>query len=175
MMNKEPTIAAIATPPGTGAIAVIRISGINAFRICDKVFTPVLPGPSLSTRPPNTIHYGSIIDRGTVIDNVLLSIFKEPRSYTGEDLIEISCHGSLYIQQQILQLLIRHGAAAAKPGEFTQRAFLNGKMDLSQAEAVADLIAAQSAAFHKVAMQQMREAFLLKLAYFASDFCTSFR
>jgi tRNA modification GTPase len=162
-MSQEPTIVAIATPPGAGAIAVIRISGSNAFEICDKIFQSALPGNSLSSRLANTIHYGSLVDNGTVIDNVLLSIFKAPRSYTGEDLVEISCHGSVYIQQQIVQLLIRHGASAAKPGEFTRRAFLNGKMDLSQAEAVADLIAAESAAFHKVAMQQMRGGFSSKI------------
>jgi tRNA modification GTPase len=158
-MYKGPTIAAIATPPGQGAIAVIRVSGENAIPVCEKIFHPAISGPRLSEQPPNTIHYGKIVENGTTLDNVLVSIFRAPRSYTGEDTIEISCHGSIFIQQQILQLLIRNGVAAARPGEFTQRAFLNGKMDLSQAEAVADLIASESAAFHKVAMNQMRGGF----------------
>jgi tRNA modification GTPase len=158
-MHREPTIAAIATPPGQGAIAVIRISGEDAIHVSEKIFRPAIAGPALSEQLPNTIHYGRIHDNDIVLDNVLLSIFRAPRSYTGEDVIEISCHGSVFIQQQILQLLIRNGVAAARPGEFTQRAFLNGKMDLSQAEAVADLIASESAAFHKVAMNQMRGGF----------------
>jgi tRNA modification GTPase len=158
-MKQGPVIAAIATPPGTGAIAVIRVSGENSLEICEKIFQSAIPGIKLSSQPANTVHYGKIHDQGSVLDNVLLSIFRSPRSYTGEDVIEISCHGSGFIQQQIIQLLIRNGASAARPGEFTQRAFLNGKMDLSQAEAVADLIASESAAFHKVAMNQMRGGF----------------
>ncbi|MGF1584429.1 MAG: tRNA uridine-5-carboxymethylaminomethyl(34) synthesis GTPase MnmE [Bacteroidales bacterium] len=158
-MYKGPTIAAIATPPGQGAIAVIRVSGENAIQVCEKIFQPAIAGPRLSKHPPNTIHYGKILENGATLDNVLVSIFRAPRSYTGEDIIEISCHGSVFIQQQIIQLLVRNGVAAARPGEFTQRAFLNGKMDLSQAEAVADLIASESAAFHKVAMNQMRGGF----------------
>ena len=158
-MEQRSTIAAIASPPGQGAIAVIRVSGENTFSICEKIFLPSEKGLKLSEQPGNTIHYGIIQYEGTIIDEVLLGIFKAPRSYTGDDVIEISCHGSIYIQQKILQLLLSHGAVLARPGEFTQRAFLNGKMDLSQAEAVADLIASESAAFHKVAMQQMRGGF----------------
>lgn len=155
-MKNDPTIAAIATPRGQGAIAVIRISGEDAVAICDKIFRSAAVKDGISLFPANTIHYGKIHENGTIIDEVILSIFKAPRSYTGEDVIEISCHGSAYIQQKILQLLLNHGAIHAKPGEFTKRAFLNGKMDLSQAEAVADLIASESSAFHKVAVQQMR-------------------
>ncbi len=158
-MNERSTIAAIATPRGQGAIAVIRLSGENAFPICDKIFRLAGSDKTLSELPEKTLHYGTIHENGKNIDQVLLSVFRLPRSYTGEDVIEISCHGSVYIQQKILQLLISHGAALAKPGEFTQRAFLSGKMDLSQAEAVADLISSESAAFHKVAMQQMRGGF----------------
>jgi tRNA modification GTPase len=158
-MEQEQTIAAIATPPGQGAIAIIRLSGADAFSICAPLFRPARRGLELSSQPAGTVHYGKIHDKGEVIDEVMVSIFRSPRSYTGEDLIEISCHGSVYIQQQILQLLLDKGARPAKPGEFTRRAFLNGKMDLSQAEAVADLIASESAAFHRVAMQQMRGGF----------------
>ncbi len=155
-MEHISTIAAIASPPGQGAIAVIRVSGENTFSICEKISLPSKKGLRLSEQPANTIHYGKIHENGTIIDEVILSLFKAPRSYTGEDVIEIYCHGSAYIQQKILQLLLNHGAIHAKPGEFTKRAFLNGKMDLSQAEAVADLIASESAAFHRVAVQQMR-------------------
>ncbi len=158
-MDTGNTIAAIATPNGQGAIAVIRVSGENAFSICEKIFHPAEKRLILSEQSGYTIHYGRIHDNGNIIDEVLMSIFKSPRSYTGDDVVEISCHGSVYIQQKILQLLLDHGAYPAKPGEFTQRAFLNGKMDLSQAEAVADLIASESAAFHKVVMQQMRGGF----------------
>jgi tRNA modification GTPase len=158
-MIQRSTIAAIATPPGRGAIAVIRISGEKAFPICGKIFRPAEKELKLSGQPANSIHYGRIHDNGEIIDETLLSLFRAPRSYTGEDIIEIHCHGSVYIQQRILQLIIDHGAEPAKPGEFTQRAFLNGKMDLSQAEAVADLIESESAAFHKIAMHQMRGGF----------------
>ena len=158
-MFQRSTIAAIATPPGRGAIAVIRISGEDVFPICEKIFRPAEKGMKLSGQAANSIHYGRIHDNGEIIDESLLAIFRSPRSYTGEDIIEISCHGSVYIQQKILQLILDHGAEPAKPGEFTQRAFLNGKMDLSQAEAVADLIESESAAFHKVALHQMRGGF----------------
>ena len=158
-MKINTTIAAIATPPGTGAIAVVRLSGEDAISICEKIFLSADKGLRMTDMAANSIHLGKIHDNGDIIDEVLLTIFRSPRSYTGEDVIEISCHGSVYIQQKILQLLLDHGAEPAKPGEFTQRAFLNGKMDLSQAEAVADLIASGSAAFHKVAMQQMRGGF----------------
>ncbi len=162
-MDQRSTIAAIASPPGQGAIAIIRISGENSFSICEKIFFPTEKQIRISEQPGYTIHYGTIKHRGKIIDKVLLSIFKAPRSYTGEDLIEISCHGSVYIQQKILQILISHGAALAGPGEFTQRAFLNGKMDLSQAEAVSDLITSESEAFQKVAMNQMRGGFSSEL------------
>ncbi len=158
-MDQGSAIAAIATPPGRGAIALLRLSGINCLAICDKIFLPADNGLPVSERPASTIHYGKIVDKGQMIDEVLISIFRAPRSYTGEDLVEISCHGSVYIQQKILELLLNHGAGLAKPGEFTQRAYLNGKMDLSQAEAVADLIESESEEFHKVVIQQMRGEF----------------
>jgi len=138
---------------------VIRISGPDTFRIVDHIFRPVTEGKKLQDQSPNTIHFGTIHDQEKIVDEVLVSLFKAPHSYTGEDAIEISCHGSPFIQQKILELLVSMGAAPAKPGEFTQRAFLNGKMDLSQAEAVADLIAAESEGAHRVAMQQLRGGF----------------
>ena len=144
-MNDQTVICAIATAPGMGAIAVIRLSGKGCIEICDRIF--VSPSSKkLTDARPNTIHFGKIVDKEELIDEVLISVFRAPHSFTGEDSIEISCHGSVYIQQRILQLLISSGARLAAPGEFTQRAFLNGKMDLSQAEAVADLIASSSAA-----------------------------
>ncbi|MFH0758724.1 MAG: tRNA uridine-5-carboxymethylaminomethyl(34) synthesis GTPase MnmE [Bacteroidota bacterium] len=161
-MNMETTICALATP-GTGAIAVIRISGPCSFEIVEKIFHPATRGKKLSEQKPNTIHFGTIRKGKKVVDEVLVSLFRAPRSYTGEDSIEISCHGSPYIQQKILELLVAHGARPARAGEFTQRAFLNGKMDLSQAEAVADLIAAESEGAHKIALQQLRGGFSHKL------------
>jgi tRNA modification GTPase len=158
-MTDEHTIAAIATPPGQGAIAVIRLSGKDALPVCSRVFRPAREAAELSSVPAGTVHYGVIHENDDVIDEVLVSVFRAPRSYTGEDLVEISCHGSVYIQQKILRLLLSHGAQPAEPGEFTRRAFLNGKMDLSQAEAVADLIASESSAFHRVAIRQMRGGF----------------
>jgi tRNA modification GTPase TrmE len=149
------TICAISTPPGSGGIAVIRVSGPDASGICDKLFVST----SISQQPANTVIYCSIFRDGEVLDNVLVSVFRAPHSYTGEDTVEISCHGSLYIQQHLMQLLIENGARQALPGEFTQRAFLNGKMDLSQAEAVADLIASTSAGMHRLAINQMRGGF----------------
>ena len=164
-MNDQSVICAIATAPGMGAIAVIRLSGKGCIEICDRVF--VSPsGKKLTDVRPNTIHFGKLYDGKELIDEVLISVFHAPHSFTGEDSIEISCHGSVYIQQRILQLLISSGARLAAPGEFTQRAFLNGKMDLSQAEAVADLIASSSAAAHSMALSQMRGGFsdeLMKL------------
>ncbi len=154
-MNDETTICAIATPPGAGAIAIVRVSGGQAVPVTDSIFYPS-SGKPLAKHLPNTIHHGIIKHENTIIDEVLVSLFKAPHSYTGEDTIEISCHGSLYIQQQIIQLLIQKGIRLAEPGEFTQRAFLNGKMDLSQAEGVADLIAAESGMAHKTAMMQMK-------------------
>ena len=157
-MSFDSTICALATP-GHGAIAVIRVSGPGAIEIVDRMFQPATKGKQLFLQVPNTIHFGTIIKDNEVVDEVLVSLFKAPHSYTGEDSIEISCHGSPYIQQKILELLLAHGAEPARPGEFTQRAFLNGKMDLSQAEAVADLIAAESEGAHRVALQQLRGGF----------------
>jgi len=160
-MILESTICAVATP-GNGALSIIRVSGPETFSIVEKVFF-ASSEKKLSKQLPNTIHFGHVKEQEDVIDEVLTSIFRAPHSYTGEDSIEISCHGSVYIQQKIMELLIENGAEPAKPGEFTQRAFLNGKMDLSQAEAVADLIASESKASHAVAMQQMRGGFSLKI------------
>jgi len=149
------TIVALSTPPGVSAIGVIRLSGNQAFEICEQVFQ----GNKLSEQPSHTLHHGWISDGGKTIDEVVVGVFRSPRSYTGEDVIEISCHGSPFIQQKIIDLLADKGARIAKPGEFTLRAFLNGKLDLSQAEAVADLIASNSEASLKAAMQQMRGGF----------------
>jgi tRNA modification GTPase len=157
-MITDTTICALATS-GHGAIAIIRVSGPDTYPILEKIFVPVTQGKVISVQPPNTIHLGTIQDGDTLIDEVLLSLFRAPHSYTGEDSIEISCHASPYVEQKILELLVQHGATPAKPGEFTQRAFLNGKMDLSQAEAVADLIAAESEGAHQVALQQLRGGF----------------
>lgn len=149
------TICAIATAPGIGAIAVIRLSGEEAITICNKVFF----GKDLTTVESHTAHFGTIRDEDKIVDEVLVTVFKGKKSFTGEDSVEISTHGSPYIQQQVLQLLLKSGAKAAGPGEFTLRAFLNGKMDLSQAEAVADVIAANSESSHELAMSQMRGGF----------------
>jgi len=157
MMNSD-IICAISTPQGNGAIAVIRLSGDESIALTDKVFQSV-SGKKLIDQQPNTLHFGLLKEGDKIIDEVVVSLFKAPRSYTGEDVVEISCHGSVYIQQQILQLLTRKGARLAQPGEFTLRAFVNGKMDLSQAEAVADLISSSSSTSHKVAIQQMRGGF----------------
>ena len=157
--HHDDTIAALATPPGIGAIAVIRISGNDAIMIADQLFEGKNKSSRLSGCKSHTIHFGNIKKSGAVLDEVLVSIFKSPHSFTGEDSVEISCHGSLFIQQQLLQLIISNGARLAQPGEFTLRAFLNGKFDLSQAEAVADLVASDSAASHNLAMQQMRGGF----------------
>ncbi|HRX69435.1 MAG TPA: tRNA uridine-5-carboxymethylaminomethyl(34) synthesis GTPase MnmE, partial [Tenuifilaceae bacterium] len=162
-MQTDSTIAAIATAPGMGAIAVIRLSGPESVEICEKVFVPERKGKLLSKQKAYTIHYGSIVENGNIIDKVLVSLFRAPHSYTGDDMVEISCHGSPVIQQQILEILVNNGAQLAKPGEFTLRAFLNGKMDLSQAEAVADLIASTSESGRRVAMQQMRGGFTNEL------------
>jgi tRNA modification GTPase len=152
------TIVALATPSGAGAVAVIRLSGPEAIALVDGCFKSI-HAKELKTQKTHTIHLGHIIDAQRVLDEVLVSVFKNPQSYTGEDVIEISCHGSSYIQQEIIQLLVRKGARIAKPGEFTLRAFLNAKLDLSQAEAVADLIASDNKAAHQIAMQQMRGGF----------------
>jgi len=157
-MSYIDNIVALATPAGTGAIAVIRVSGPDAITLVDKLFKSI-KGKALVQQKSHTIHLGSIIDGDKILDEALVSIFKGPHSYTGENVVEISCHGSPFIQQQIIQLLLRNGCRSASAGEFTLRAFLNGKMDLSQAEAVADLIASDSEAAHDIAMQQMRGGF----------------
>ncbi|PCE62664.1 tRNA uridine-5-carboxymethylaminomethyl(34) synthesis GTPase MnmE [Sediminicola luteus] len=157
-MLTQDTIVALATPSGAGAIAVIRISGPETLAIASQLFVSV-SGKLLHEQGTHTVHLGHIVDDGNPLDQVLATIFKNPNSYTGEDVVEFSCHGSAYIQQQIIQLCLRQGCRMAQAGEFTLRAFLNGKMDLSQAEAVADLIASDNAASHQVAMQQMRGGF----------------
>lgn len=162
-MIPQETIVALATPSGAGAIAIIRLSGKDAIMIAADVFQSV-SGKDITKQKTHTIHLGHIVDNGKVYDQVLLSIFKGPNSYTGENVIEISCHGSTFIQQQIIQLLLRRGAKMAQAGEFTLRAFLNGKLDLSQAEAVADLIASDNEASHQIAMQQMRGGFSNEIA-----------
>ena len=158
-MLDQSTICAISTSPGTGALAVIRLSGEDSVAITDRIFRSPKKGKKLVAQAANTLHFGQIIYNENVIDEVVVSIFKAPHSFTGENSIEISCHGSVYIQQKILEILVENGARLAMPGEFTQRAFLNGKMDLSQAEAVADVISSSNAAAHKLAINQMRGGF----------------
>lgn len=158
-MLDQSTICAISTSPGAGAIAVIRLSGSEAISITDKVYRSPKIGKSLIDQAANTLHFGRLVFEDETIDEVVVALFKAPHSFTGEDIVEISCHGSTYIQQKILEALIDNGARMALPGEFTQRAFLNGKMDLSQAEAVADVIASSNAAAHKLAISQMRGGF----------------
>ncbi len=153
------TICAPGTPPGTGAIALIRVSGADAVKITGKIFRLVKKGKSLSSIPARIIHRGQIFHNKKPIDEVVVTVFKAPNSYTGEDIVEISCHGSQYIQERIMQLLSENGARIARPGEFTLRAFLNGKLDLSQAEAVADLVASTSENSHRLAYKQMRGHF----------------
>ncbi len=157
-MIRQDTIVALATPSGAGAIAVIRVSGNDAIAITSSIFRSV-SNKELAAQNSHTIHLGHIIDGERVLDEVLVSLFKGSNSYTGEPTTEISCHGSSYIQQEIIQLLLRKGCRIADAGEFTLRAFINGKLDLSQAEAVADLIASDSEASHQIAMQQMRGGF----------------
>ncbi|MFD1315723.1 tRNA uridine-5-carboxymethylaminomethyl(34) synthesis GTPase MnmE [Namhaeicola litoreus] len=157
MTNNDPIIA-LATPSGVGAIAVIRISGNESIRLVSPFFKSK-SGKILLDQKSHTLHLGHIYDGERILDEVLISVFKNPYSYTGEDVVEISCHGSVYIQQEIIQLFIKNGIRHASPGEFTLRAFLNGKMDLSQAEAVADLIASDSSTSHQIAIQQMRGGF----------------
>ncbi len=158
------TIVALATPAGQGAIGIVRISGPDAFAVAEAVFRPVR-GKKVREMKSHTIHLGNLMDGEMVLDEALLSIFKGPNSYTGEDSIEFSCHGSSFIRQQLIMLCLHHGCRMANPGEFTLRAFLNGKIDLSQAEAVADLIASDNQAAHRVAMQQMRGGFSHELAH----------
>ena len=158
-MINEDTIIALATASGNGAIAVLRISGNSAISLVNSSFRSIHKNKTLLKQNSHSVHLGHILDSERTIDEVLVTVFKNPNSYTGEDVVEISCHGSTYIQQEIMQLFLRKGCRAANPGEFTLRAFLNGKMDLSQAEAVADLIASDNEASHQVAMQQMRGGF----------------
>lgn len=169
--NIQETIVALATPMGVGAIAVIRLSGQDALQIANKIFT----GKNLEKQETHTLHFGTIKDAEVLIDEVLVSLFVAPKSYTKQNVVEISCHGSNYIIEAIIKLCIKNGARAAKPGEFTLRAFLNGGLDLSQAEAVADLIASGSKSSHQLALQQMRGGFSNELknlreqlVYFAS-------
>ncbi len=155
----DDTIVALATAPGIGAIGVLRISGAKAFAIINELF----PSKDITRQPSHTIHVGFLKQGDEVLDEVVVSLYKSPRSYTGEDVIEISCHGSPFVQQQVIEACLEKGARLAKPGEFTQRAFLNGKLDLAQAEAVADLIASNTAAARKAALHTMRGGFSEKL------------
>lgn len=161
LLLQEDTICAVSTPFGTGGIAVIRISGREAISIADKLFQG---RQALATAASHTVHYGSIVRKGTTLDNVLCTVFRAPHSFTGEDTVEIACHGSIYIQQELLRWLTDAGARAAQKGEFTKRAFLNGRMDLAQAEAVADLIAAQTSAEKDLALNQLRGAVSAKIS-----------
>ncbi|GGG43705.1 tRNA uridine-5-carboxymethylaminomethyl(34) synthesis GTPase MnmE [Bizionia arctica] len=162
-MNQNDTIIALATASGAGAIAIIRLSGNDAISIASKLFKSIHQ-KDLTKQVTHSIHLGHIMDGNRTIDEVLVSLFKNPKSYTGENVVEISCHGSVYIQQEILQLFLRNGCRMADAGEFTLRAFLNGKLDLSQAEAVADLISSDNEASHQIAMQQMRGGFSSEIA-----------
>lgn len=167
-MNKNEVICAISTAPGMGAIAVLRLSGEGAIDLTDGVF--VSPsGKKLAEAGGNTVHFGRVLDDGELVDEVLVTVFRAPHSFTGEESVEIACHGSVYIQQRLLRLLVDAGARLATPGEFTQRAFLNGKLDLSQAEAVADLIASSSAASHRMALSQMKGGFSAELMKLRAD------
>lgn len=166
-MNKHgSTIVAIATPPGIGALGIIRISGPESFRIADALF----PGKKIQDVATNTLHYGWIRNQeGKILDEAILSVFKAPHSYTGEDIIELSCHGSPYILQEVVNEILKCGASLAKPGEFTLRAFLNGKMDLSQAEAVADLIASENEATHSLAFSQLKGGIRSEIGHLRSE------
>ena len=168
MINNS-TICAISTPAGQGGIAVIRVSGPEAITVCDKIFQPASEGKTICKQAPYTMNHGQIVKDNIVLDEVIVAVFHHPHSFTGENVVEISCHGSTYIQQEILKLLIEKGCQLAHPGEFTQRAFLNGKMDLSQAEAVADVIASASTASHRLAMNQMRGGFSKELQHLRSQ------
>jgi tRNA modification GTPase len=158
-LDFKETICALATPQGVGALAIVRVAGPNTFEIVNKIFK----GKNLLKVKPNTVHFGRIMDGEVTLDEVLVSVFKAPHSFTKEDAIEISTHGSDYIVRRLLRVLIKNGCQMAQPGEFTQRAFLNGQLDLAQAEAVADLIAADSEAAHQIAINQLRGGFSKKL------------
>ena len=165
MYSINETIVAPATPPGEGAIGIIRLSGKDAIEVANKIFK----GKDLLQQPSHTIHFGRIMDGDVIIDEVVVSLYKGPKSYTGDDVVEISCHGSQYVLEQVIKLCLENGAVLAKPGEFTQRAFLNGKMDLTQAEAVADLIASQSDAAHHAAMHNLRGGFSEELRHMREE------
>ncbi|MDZ4203189.1 MAG: tRNA uridine-5-carboxymethylaminomethyl(34) synthesis GTPase MnmE [Bacteroidales bacterium] len=162
-IHDDSTIVAISTPAGRGAIAMIRVSGKEAISMADKVFSTKARDKDVLKAAGYTVHFGDIIHEGEIIDEVLLTVFRAPHSYSGEDMIEIACHGSTYVQQRIVETLIESGCRVAAPGEFTLRAFMNGRIDLSQAEAVADLIASTSKASHRLALQQMRGGFSQKI------------
>ncbi|MEI6750194.1 MAG: tRNA uridine-5-carboxymethylaminomethyl(34) synthesis GTPase MnmE [Bacteroidales bacterium] len=166
--TSKDTICALATPPGTGAISMIRLSGVEAFNILEKVFVPKGKMKHLEEMPSHTLHLGALFDKLDLVDEVLISVFRHPSSYTGEDVVEISCHGSVYIQKKIIEVLLSNGARMANPGEFTIRAFLNGKFDLLEAEAVADLIASNSKTSHELAIEQMRGGFSSKIRWLRS-------
>ncbi len=168
-MNTKDTICALATPAGTGAIAMIRLSGSGSFSILDRVFRSQKKGFTMAKAKSHTIHFGTLVNKDELIDEVLVFVYRQPHSYTGDDAAEISCHGSPYIQQKVIELLISHGARMANAGEFTLRAFLNGKFDLSQAEAVADLIASNSRYSHDLALDQMRGGFSDKIKQLRSE------
>jgi tRNA modification GTPase len=159
-VDMNDTIVALATPAGVGALGIIRVSGEKAIEITNAVFH----GANLLEKPTHTLHFGTIRENGKIIDEVVISLFKTPKSYTGENSVEISCHGSSYVIQKIIELLLEKGCRPARPGEFTMRAFMNGKMDLSQAESVADLIAADSEGQHNLAIQQLRGGYSRKMA-----------
>jgi tRNA modification GTPase len=159
-VDMNETIVALATPAGVGALGIIRVSGEKAIEITNAVFH----GANLLEKPTHTLHFGTIRENGNIIDEVVISLFKTPKSYTGENSVEISCHGSSYVIQKIIELLLEKGCRPARPGEFTMRAFMNGKMDLSQAESVADLIAADSEGQHNLAIQQLRGGYSRKMA-----------
>ena len=162
MIDSSETICAIATAPGKGAISIIRVSGSDAKSIVSHIFTPASKSPQWMNIG-NTLHYGTITKKNDLIDDVIVAVYTAPKSYTGEDSIEINCHASLYIQNEILKLLISHGARLAQPGEFTMRAYFNGKLDLSQAEAVADILASSTEASHKLAISQMKGGYAVEL------------
>ncbi|SDM42050.1 tRNA modification GTPase [Catalinimonas alkaloidigena] len=171
LLHHQDTIVAPATAPGTAALAIVRLSGPDAIALCNRVF----PAKDLQAQPSHTLHFGTIRDGDDIVDEVVVSLYKAPRSFTREDVVEISCHGSNYIVRRLVQLFIRQGARMAQPGEFTKRAFLNGQFDLAQAEAVGDLIAAESETAHRAALHQMRGGFSRelhelreKLVHFAS-------
>ena len=168
-MNIQDTIVALSTPQGSGALGVIRMSGPEAIGIAQKIFKPASKNKLLQDQSTQSLHFGKIIFDNEVIDEVLLSLFKAPHSLTGENTIEISCHGSPYILQRALEACMAHGARLAEPGEYTLKAFYNGKMDLSQAEAVADLIASESKMAHQMALTQMKGSFSKELGYMREE------